>query len=128
MRKFLPYIGVIILATVFFNPIIIHAQSLSEGVGSAISSVVSKAAGGLGEFVLTFTGVKSGLSLILFFITQILSAITGIAGLFLNQVILETVVKMSANVQTMDGINIAWRVIRDLMNIAFIFLLVYSAG
>ena len=34
---------------------------------------------------------------------------------------------MSENLKGLTGINIAWKVIRDLMNIAFIFLLIYES-
>ncbi len=48
-------------------------------------------------------------------------------GAILNFVLNYTIINFSANISPMIGINIAWKVVRDLMNIAFIFLLVYEA-
>jgi hypothetical protein len=48
-----------------------------------------------------------------------------IAGWLLNYSIKWTIVDWAKNVGQMTGINIAWKFIRDLMNICFIFFLVY---
>lgn len=47
----------------------------------------------------------------------------GMAGLLLNEVIKFTVVDMAKNISGVSGINIAWRVFRDLANLAFVFIL-----
>lgn len=61
------------------------------------------------------------------FISSIILTITawflGIAGYLLNTVIKFTVVDMAANLGNIDGINIAWKVFRDLANLGFIFIL-----
>ncbi len=62
-----------------------------------------------------------------YIILEVMSMILGLAGLLLNYVINTTVVNMATNVGNLTGINTAWKVIRDIMNIAFIFLLVYEA-
>lgn len=49
-----------------------------------------------------------------------------IAGTILNFVLDFTIVNMSKNISGLTGINIAWKALRDLMNIAFVFLLVYE--
>ncbi len=67
------------------------------------------------------------LSFLAYFALKIAGLILGLAGVLLNFIIKTTIVDMSANVTKMTGINIAWKVIRDLMNMAFIFLLVYEA-
>src|SRR3989344_2855435 len=59
-------------------------------------------------------------------ILTLMSFITGIAGYFLNFVLQYTIVDMQTNLSGLTGINIAWKVMRDLMNMAFIFLLVYE--
>ncbi|MCB6574800.1 hypothetical protein LI165_12305, partial [Phascolarctobacterium faecium] len=59
---------------------------------------------------------------------QFVSLILWIAGSLLNFVITETIVNMATNINKMEGINIAWKVIRDIMNIAFIFLLIYEGA
>ncbi len=66
------------------------------------------------------------LSLIVFTIMKLLSLAVGLMGLLLNLVLDLTIIKMSSNLAAMTGINTAWKVIRDLMNIAFIFMLVYE--
>ncbi len=65
------------------------------------------------------------LSWIFFLIQKITALIMGWGGLLLNFVINLTVVQMRQHINDIPGINIAWKVVRDLMNIAFIFLLVY---
>lgn len=56
----------------------------------------------------------------------LMSWVTGISGLLLNFVLKYTIVDMKTNLAGLTGINTAWKVIRDIMNIAFIFLLVYE--
>lgn len=54
----------------------------------------------------------------------------GIAGMSLDATISYTIVHMSDKVSganAFTGINIAWKLIRDMMNIFFIFILVYEA-
>lgn len=59
------------------------------------------------------------------FLTTV-SFITWLSGYFLNFVLKFTIVDMKVHISGLTGINTAWKVIRDLMNIAFIFLLVYE--
>src|SRR5690606_9321466 len=47
------------------------------------------------------------------------------AGWFLDYVVDYTVVDIAKNINDLTGINIAWSVIRDLINISFIFILLY---
>lgn len=56
----------------------------------------------------------------------IMSLLVWITGTLLNYVLKVTIVDMAANIKGMTGINIAWKLIKDLMNIAFIFLLVWE--
>ncbi len=65
------------------------------------------------------------LSKIAFVLMKIAALILGIGGYLLNTAIQKTILEMSVNINNMTGINTAWKIIRDLMNIAFIFLLVY---
>lgn len=55
------------------------------------------------------------------------SAFLWVAGLLLDEVIKFTIVNVSSNIGAISGINIAWSVIRDLVNISFIFILLYTA-
>lgn len=56
-------------------------------------------------------------------ILTITSWFLGMAGILLNEVIKFTVVDMAKNINDVGGINIAWRVFRDLANLAFVFIL-----
>ncbi|HEY4505837.1 MAG TPA: hypothetical protein VJG67_04060 [Candidatus Paceibacterota bacterium] len=75
----------------------------------------------------------SFLELVSAFILRIAALILWMAGIILNYVLKYTIVDMSEHINGVSGvgglkgINIAWKVMRDLMNICFIFLLVYEA-
>ncbi len=81
-------------------------------------------------------GIKTGwsfggclamiLARIVWILMKIASFILGLAGMLLNFVINITVVQMADNMSGMTGINVAWKIIRDVMNIGFIFLLVFQ--
>jgi len=60
-------------------------------------------------------------------ILQLVSLLTGLSAIILNGVIYFTVVKVSESYANIPAINIAWRVIRDVANMAFIFVLLYAA-
>src|SRR3989338_3544973 len=108
MKKFLPYILILIVLVGIFTPThltyagwwdtLTDPSSIVEGIGRAIA-----------VGILTF-----------------MSFITWLAGYFLNFVLKYTIIDMQTNLSTLNGINIAWKVMRDLMNMAFIFLLVYE--
>ncbi len=57
---------------------------------------------------------------------HIMSLILFLAGKLLDTVITYTVVHMSANISGLTGINITWKAIRDIMNLVFIFMLIYE--
>lgn len=66
------------------------------------------------------------LARIAFVIMTLAAVVLWISGTLLNYVLDYTILQMAANLKDFTGINIAWKIIRDLMNIAFIFLLVYE--
>lgn len=55
------------------------------------------------------------------------SLLTGLTAVILNGVIYYTVVKVSENYADIPAINIAWGTIRDIANMGFIFILLYAA-
>ena len=59
-------------------------------------------------------------------ILKLMSLLLYLAGAGLDYVLTHTVLDMSTNIPKMTGINIGWKLLRDLMNIAFIFLLVWE--
>ena len=108
MKKLLPYILILIVLVGIFTPThftyagwwdtLTDPSSIVDGIGRAIA-----------VGILTF-----------------MSFITWLSGYFLNFVLKYTVIDMETNLRGLTGINIAWKVVRDLMNMAFIFLLVYE--
>lgn len=55
------------------------------------------------------------------------SLLTGFAAIILNGVVYLTVVKISENYSNIPAIDTAWKTIRDLANMGFIFILLYAA-
>lgn len=53
--------------------------------------------------------------------------LTQLAGVALNSVVFYTVVQMAHNFTKITAINDAWEVVRDIANMAFIFVLLYAA-
>lgn len=68
-----------------------------------------------------FVAYVSGLVL------KLASFLTWLGGLLLNGVLYYTVVEVSENYARIDAINEAWKVVRDLANMSFIFILLYAA-
>ncbi len=59
-------------------------------------------------------------------IQKMTAFILWLSGMILDFVVNYTIINMAEKVRNFTGINIAWKIIRDLMNITFIFLLVYE--
>ncbi|MEQ1500187.1 MAG: hypothetical protein ABL917_02320, partial [Parcubacteria group bacterium] len=132
MRKYLPYI-LILVAIVFLPVATTYAQAPAApapavpqvGILGSASSFVG------GTFLSAINIVTSNLasyivSPLLYLIQKVLALFMGLSGLILNYTLTETVVHMGQNISNISGINTAWKVIRDLMNIGFIFMLVYE--
>ncbi|OHA96672.1 MAG: hypothetical protein A3E32_03485 [Candidatus Zambryskibacteria bacterium RIFCSPHIGHO2_12_FULL_38_37] len=154
MRKFFSYIGILTLLIVVFSPVFVSAQGrensnpcsglsasdpqyIAAGCGgnanAAAGGVVNPKpavydGGSIWDILNPATWIPKALGLISYTILKIIGLVMGLAGLLLNYVITETVVKMAENISgpSFSGINVAWKVIRDLMNLAFIFLLIYE--
>lgn len=103
-----------------------NAASLVQGAAALVDP-----AGAAGSFVIT------GIAVITEAVLKILALLVWISGTTLNFVLKYTIIDMSVHINggtdsfgvessPMTGINTAWKVIKDLMNIAFIFLLVYE--
>lgn len=89
--------------------------------GSITSDFISTLAGSIGQII------EPLFRFVFFLVQKILAGFAGLAGLILNYVIDFTIFRMRDNLDGLTGINTAWRVIKDLMNIGFIFMLVYQA-
>mgnify|MGYP001577686870 CR=1 FL=1 len=117
MKKLLPYIFILIFVGVFVVPQITHAQTAIPGniAGIPFSMFPSWED-------ITMKAVAPFVTVILRFI----SLLTGIAAIFLNGVVYYTVVKISDNYTLLTPILEAWKVLRDIANISFIFVLLYA--
>lgn len=60
-------------------------------------------------------------------VLKISSFVTMLGGVLLNASVHFSVVKMSANMANLPAIDTAWTVIRDVANMGFIFVLLYTA-
>ena len=60
-------------------------------------------------------------------ILQIATLLTDLAGMILNYATKVTIVEMSENIRSIGAIDIAWKTIRDVANMGFIFVLLYAA-
>lgn len=110
MKKFLPYITIfVVLVGVLLPTQHAHAQLgwltktiNANGMLNEMFNVVAHAILGVASYFMWFTGS------------------------FLNYVLKYTIMNMRDNLSDLTGINDAWKVIKDLMNIVFIFMLVYQ--
>lgn len=60
-------------------------------------------------------------------VLEFFGLLVGVAGNLLNGVIYYTVVNVSQNYNNLKPLSETWRVVRDIANIGFIFLLLYAA-
>ncbi len=126
MKRTLTKILILVLLVGLFVPVVsVYAQEAGGGVANTAATSLTN---------LFFSGLKTAagwtivplLSTVAYFIFQIISIILWLSGTLLNYVLEFTVLDMREHIDKLGGINTAWKVIRDLMNISFIFLLVYE--
>jgi len=96
----------------------------SQQPGNNIVENIANKEGGIIGWVTS--GLSAALSTILYLILTIAALLLYIGGTLLDFVLKWTILDMKQNLDALTGINIAWKLIKDLMNIAFIFLLVYE--
>ena len=122
MRKFLPYIFILIIIIGVLSPITnVGAQTAAVTTAEVLFNPDCGIL--LGDVT---NCIGSLFARVAWLLMTIMSFVLWLAGAILDYVIQETVLTMKEGVDKMSGINIAWKVVRDLMNIAFIFLLVYE--
>ncbi len=124
------FISLFILST-FFTSLVGFAKSVSAetGVHSTEAAYTSsptisggatdQSPGWVGSFI---NGIFSTL---VQYLLKFVALLTGIAGLILNGAIYYTVVN-AKNAYNLKVINDVWKVVRDLCNMSFIFILVYE--
>src|SRR3989344_3204053 len=106
MKKYLPIISVAIISLA--TPQSAHAAF--DLIGIALDSL---------------TAIPG--NIIAYAILPLASWLTWLAAIALNYSVIEFVVKMSEKTNDLSAINTAWRTIRDLANMTFIFILLYAA-
>ncbi len=110
LRKCSFFLGVLLLTIFVFTPIQAQAEFTLFNIGDITGNAIKALLGGL------MSGI---LALAAFF--------TGFCGVVLNKTLEYTLINMSSNISSISGITIAWGVIRDLINMSFIFILLYIA-
>ena len=60
-------------------------------------------------------------------ILHLMGGLLGLVGIILNLVVQKLVVGMAVTIRGIAGIDVAWKVFRDLANMLFIFILLYIA-
>ena len=151
MKKYFPHISAFVLTLVvafamsgILFPQIVRAQLITcpagqivvvdeaTGVPSCqtvntppktepVPNIISSILGVVGNILLKPLGWLSLL------ILRLAALLTGLAGLILNYVVWFTVVDMANKISEIGAIDKAWKVIRDVVNMGFIFVLLYAA-
>ncbi|HRH25326.1 MAG TPA: hypothetical protein PLD99_00005, partial [Parcubacteria group bacterium] len=122
MRKFLPHIIVLTIIVLAFlvvptSYVLAQEQTTTNWLAAGAAKMV------LGSF--DFVGVI--LSPLVIALVKVVSWITMLSGVVLNASIYYTVIAMSENIGRLPAIDITWTVIRDVANMGFIFMLLYSS-
>lgn len=73
------------------------------------------------------SSIKEFLAFLFSWVLNLVGILLGIAGMTLDNAITISVVHMKSFIEAVKGINIAWTLIRDLLNIVILFLLLFSA-
>ncbi|MDO8728869.1 MAG: hypothetical protein Q7K26_03135 [bacterium] len=128
MKKYFPHISTFLLTFV-----LVFAMSgfLFPGTVEGFTPELARVLG-VGEViqkVLDFgtEALLAPLSWVSILILQLATLLTGLAGMILNYAVQFTIVEMAKNLKGIGTIDIAWKAIRDVANMGFIFVLLYAA-
>lgn len=131
MKSFLKYIFIAVIIFGVFSPVVDAQMGNLQPMASQLAARQGDST--LGESLLGGIFGTAGEWLTSIFawvgyeiLIKITAWILGLSGILLDQVISTTIITMTQKVNAMTGINTAWQITRDLMNIAFIFLLIYE--
>jgi hypothetical protein len=144
MKKYLSNIIVFIfLFAVVFSvsghilPTFVHAQgaatgAANTGAGGAPADSNMNAANvnktlSVPDFLNPTTWLTSAVGWVAILMLKLLSLLTGLAGILLNYIVNYSVVDMAKNYGNIGAIDTAWSTIRDVANMFFIFILLYSS-
>jgi hypothetical protein len=107
MKKLPDISAFLIISTVFLGTVFLMPETANGWVGGIVAD-----------------GVAWLIQNVVF---KIASLITNIGGYILNYSIQVTILDMAERVAKINSINITWRVVRDVANMSFIFILLYAA-
>lgn len=133
LKKIIIPLGFITLIILSVIPVFVYAQEGGPAVNTpstqeeakspasniSMGGIVGGAISGLFDIQGAFLRIP------LFVVMKITAGLLGMAGLLLDEVMVRTVVNMSAEIGKITAINDVWRIIRDLVNMSFIFILLY---
>jgi len=103
---------IVVLFGIIFLPHISHAAVENE--------LLSGLFGGILDFVVQILIIP------LVVVTSIIMAFLGLSGIILDYAIKYSVTDLTKNIANIPGISTTWKLIRDLCNMSFIFVLVYN--
>lgn len=116
-QKIFISLGFITLIALSVTPVIVDAQTPPTNTFQNTLNT------GLGLLTSFWT---APLKIVFYILMTFTAAILGMSGLFLDLVLNLTVVKLSSTINNLSSINTTWRIIRDLANMSFIFILLYE--
>ncbi len=112
--------GCITLIMLSVIPVFVDAQTTASTVSTQLANTAGKVGGVILAPVL-FPIIGS-----LYIFMSVVAALLGFSGLILDGIINLTIVDLSKNINAIAAINGTWKVIRDLANMSFIFILLYE--
>ena len=115
-QKILISLGCITLIALSVIPVIVDAQTTAASVTAGLKGATNA----------TLTLVLWPIILSLYILMSVVAAVLGFSGLILDGIINLTIVDLSKNINAISAINATWKVIRDLANMSFIFILLYE--
>ena len=110
MKKFFLHIGILAILVAVFVPFrFAHAEEGWSLIGFAWNNVLSAVLAPFAYLIMTIMGW-----------------LLWLAGVLLDWVLKITILDFKENVAGITGINVVWVVVRDIMNLGFIFLLIWE--
>lgn len=116
-RNIFIIIGIITLTTISMIPVFVYAQSTAS-TPNAVTN--------FGDAVIGITNFVTGITPLLYTLMSLAAAAMGLAGLFLDFILKISILDLSQKLDSITSINTTWKVIRDLANMSFIFILLYE--
>jgi hypothetical protein len=125
MKKFIkPIVLVLLVAFIAIGPLSFHFANAFTIPGATPQPELNPCKQGINFIPNAICDVAADL---LYLPVIIAGWILWVAGVFLNFVLTYTIIDLTSHINSITGINIAWGAIRDLMNMTFIFVLIYVA-